>query len=136
VAFSVDLVNVNPNGDVAVRVDGDSHVVLAGKTISVTPESAGEAPRWRRATEDEAQWVELPEQPVGRQPMHHRCRAGHLEVFDLGSGLLAQPENWRKVGDDSEPADPLAGAAEPDTDTPPLTGSTVIDPQNTETENS
>lgn len=135
-AFSVELVNVNPRGDVSVRVDGDSRVVLAGATISVTPEAAGEAPRWRRATEDEEQWVELPDRPEGTAPMHHRRRAGHLEVFDLGSGLLAQTENWRKVGDDSEPADPLAGVAEPDPETPPLTDSTVIVPPTTETETS
>lgn len=133
-AFSVDLVNVNPRGDVAVRVDGDSRVVLAGGTVSVTPETAGEAPRWRRATEDEEQWVELPDRPEGKSPLHYRRRAGHLEVFDLGSGMLAQPENWRKAGDDSEPADPLAGVTEPDTETPSMTDSTVIVPPTTETE--
>jgi hypothetical protein len=128
VAFSVELVNVNPRGAQTLKVDGDTVTVQAEATVTVPPEVAGVAPRWRRATEDEAAWVLLPERPEGKSPMHTRQHAGHLEVFDLGTGLLAQPDNWRKAGDTSDPADPAHPGDQPvDADTP-ITGRPVPGP--------
>jgi hypothetical protein len=108
VAFHVEIENVNPYGAVDLRLDGDSIHVPANGKIKVTPEQAGQAPRWRRATEQEAALHGLTDLPAGVLPVHTREHAGHLEVFDLGSGLLAQAANWRKAGDTSDPADPLA----------------------------
>ncbi len=102
-AFVVELINVSPRGDVSVAVDGDRVVVEAGGVLKVTPEQAGEAPHWRKLTEaDDATLRANPE------ALHWRLRAGDVEVYDLGSGLLAQPENWRLKDDSSDPADPLA----------------------------
>jgi hypothetical protein len=99
----VELINTNPRGDVSVAVDGDRFEVEAGGTLTVTPEQAGEAPHWRKLTDaDDAVLRADPE------ALHWRLRAGDCEVYDLGSGLLAQPENWRRKDDDSDPADPLA----------------------------
>lgn len=135
-ALAVEVQNVSPIGDVQVFVDGESVVVPAGQTISVTPEAAGQAPRWRRATEDEAALAGVPAPGPG---VHIRERGGHVEVFDLGSGLLAQPSNWRKAGDTTAPADPLdAGGGqlvgEQDPEPITLADSAVVNP--TETENS
>lgn len=102
-AHQVEVRNVNPRGSVRVFVDGEHVEVDAGKVIKVTPESAGSAPRWRRATEAEAELLQYTP-----EAMHTREHAGHLEVFDLGEGLLAQPENWRLAADDGPAPDPLA----------------------------
>jgi|SRR5688572_5086574 len=101
-SFTTEVQNVNPEGAVTLFVDGESVTAGPGQTIKVSPEAAGEAPRWRQVKVDD---VGAPTEPV--DGMHTRRRAGHLEVFDLGSGLLAQPTNWRKPNDDSDPADPL-----------------------------
>lgn len=100
-ASFVTVRNVNPIGAVAAYIDDEHVEVPAGGTIDVTPEAAGKAPRWRRAEVDEQG------HPVDRiDQMHTRHRAGHIEVYDLGHGLLAQPSAWRLAGDDTEPADP------------------------------
>jgi hypothetical protein len=103
VAFSTDLVNVSPRGSVRLFVEGDTHEVAHEGTLTVTPETAGVAPHWRQADDDD-----LAALNVNPLAVHWRIRAGNVEVFDLGSGLLAQAETWRKVGDTSDPADPTA----------------------------
>jgi hypothetical protein len=103
VAFTTDLVNVSPRGSVRLFVDGETHEVDHGGTLTVDPETAGEAPHWRKATEADGAALR-----VNPEALHWRVRAGDFEVFDLGTGLLAQSETWRKAGDDSEPADPTA----------------------------
>jgi hypothetical protein len=85
--------------DRVVVVDGDRHEVKKDATLKVPAHVAGEAPRWRRVEVD-AQGLPTDDLPA----MHVRNRAGHLEVFDLGSGLLAQPDNWQTGK--GEPADP------------------------------
>lgn len=102
-AFEVELINVNPRGAVTVTVDGDRHEVAKDGLLTVTPESAGQAPHWRTMTVADDQV--LRDNP---EALHWRLRAGHGEVFDVGSGLLAQTENWRRSGDSEDPADPLA----------------------------
>lgn len=103
-AFDVELINVNPNGAVTVALDGDRIPVDRDGTVKVTPEQAGEAPHWRRATEAD-DWL-LRANP---EALHWRLRSGEIEVYDLGHGMLAQPELWRLASDpDAEPADPLA----------------------------
>jgi len=103
VAFVVELINVNPNGAVSVVVDGDRVPVDAGGILKVTPEQAGQAPHWRHATDDDDRV--LRQNP---EALHWRLRAGTIEVYDLGSGLLAQVDNWRRANDDDDPAHPLA----------------------------
>jgi len=103
VAFTTDLVNVSPRGSVALYADGDHHEVDAGGVLTVTPETAGQAPHWRQA--DDVDTTALAVNPLA---YHWRVRAGHAEVFDLGHGLLAQSENWRKAGDETDPADPTS----------------------------
>lgn len=101
-AFTVELINASPH-DRTVTVDGERHEVASGAVVKVTPEAAGEAPHWRKLTDaDDATLRANPE------ALHWRLRAGDVEVYDLGSGLLAQPENWRRADDDTDPADPLA----------------------------
>lgn len=100
-ASFVTVRNVNPLGAVSAFLDDEKVTVEAGETVDVTPETAGKAPRWRRAELD----------PNGEPAedlsvVHVRHRAGHIEVYDLGSGLLAQPDAWRLADDKSEPADP------------------------------
>jgi hypothetical protein len=96
-------VNVCPRGSVSLFVDDQHHEVAVGGTLTVTPETAGAAPHWRKA--DDADSAAL---AVNPEALHWRMRAGDLEVFDLGSGLLAQSDNWRKAGDTSDPADPTS----------------------------
>ena len=102
-AFTVNLINVSPRGDVSLYVDDQQHEVPAGGVLTVTPETAGEAPHWRRADDLDDQALRL--NPLA---LHFRVRAGALEVFDLGDGLLSQAENWRAEGDTADPADPAA----------------------------
>jgi hypothetical protein len=104
VAHSIDLVNVSPRGDVALFVDEQSHEVPYRGTLTVTPEAAGEAPTWRRATDEDVTML-----AYNPEALHWRIRAGQVEVFDLGEGLLAQTETWRIKGhEDDNPADPAA----------------------------
>jgi len=56
-----------------------------GAVIDVPDELAGSAPRWRRAKDgDDLKFGQV------------RQHAGHTEVYDLGSGLLAQTDLWSK----------------------------------------
>jgi hypothetical protein len=104
VAHTIDLVNVSPRGDVALTADEQQHEVAYLGTLTVTPETAGEAPSWRRATE-----VDVAVLAANPQAVHWRIRAGAVEVFDVGEGLLAQTETWRLKGhEDDAPADPAA----------------------------
>jgi hypothetical protein len=102
-ALFVDVKNVSGGARVVV-VDGDRHEVANGATVKASAAAAGTAPRWRRADVDDDG---TPTEPL--EQLHTRIRAGHVEVFDLGSGLLAQQSLWRKAGDESEPADPADG---------------------------
>lgn len=103
-AHTIDLVNVSPRGDVALSADDQQHEVAYLGILTVTPETAGEAPRWRRADDQDA--AALAANP---EALHWRVRAGVVEVFDVGDGLLAQSETWRVAGhEDEDPADPAA----------------------------
>lgn len=75
----------------ALSTFGISDVVQHGDVIDVPDELAGSGPRWRRLTgEDDAH------HPLNDPNAAHEYRehAGHPEVFDLGSGLLAQVGIW------------------------------------------
>jgi hypothetical protein len=100
--MSVDLVNVSPRGALALHVDDEAHTVDVGETLTCTPEAAGRAPSWQPASP-----AEVGLYSTGLLLVHTRIVGGRLEVFDLGSGLLAQTENWQPAGDTTEPADPL-----------------------------
>ena len=112
--------NVSPQGARELRVDGETLIVEPGGVIEVPPEVAGTPARWRVQEVDDAGTPVVDdltpsEAVVWLSLQHTRQRAGHLEVFDLGSGLLAQAENWRLASDDPEaPApDPLATGLPP-----------------------
>ena len=106
-ALFVEVRNVNPNGEIHATVDGSAVVVPAGRTVLVTPELAGEAPRWRPVE------VDADGNPVEHvDGMHTRQHLGRLEVYELGSGLLAQATNWRLASDD--PEQPAPGPLDPE----------------------
>lgn len=91
-ASSVQVRNINPVGAIVTFIDGEQRDVAAGEVITVSPEAAGEPPAWRQVAKlDDA---EQPVQEVGREYREH---AGHLEVRELGTGLLAQEGNWERV---------------------------------------
>lgn len=94
-AMWVEVRNINPIGAVATVLDGEAREVAAGEVVSVSPEQAGQGPRWRRVADGEV---------VGSH-QDTREHAGHLEVYDLGSGLLAQEANWEAVTDEKAGAD-------------------------------
>jgi hypothetical protein len=96
-----DLRNVSGD-DRRLHVDGETVIVKADETLQVTPEAAGRAPAWRTATDAEVDL--LLARPLA---MHSRRNGEQVEVFDLGEGLLAQPDTWR-------PADAAPGEAAPD----------------------
>ena len=102
-ALFVEVRNTNPLGAVAIAIQGEQLTVEKGGVIEVPPEVAGRAPRWRKATDDDAADV-----AAGR--VHSRERAGSLEVFDVGEGMLAQSDNWVDAGQpkDAPKPDPLA----------------------------
>lgn len=96
-ALLVSVRNINPMGDVTVHdpVTGDRIHVLAGATVSVSPELAGQGPQWRRVE------VDADGHPTERIDLvETRQHAGHLELLDLGTGLLSQAGNWEPVTDD------------------------------------
>lgn len=68
--------------------------IQPGQEIEVPAEMAGQPPHWRR--------VEPGEERVPFR--EYRQHAGHLEVHDLGTGLLAQLGLW-------EPATPVRATA-------------------------
>lgn len=102
-AFTVELINVSEAGARTLPIDGDRITVEPGGVVKVTPEQAGEPPHWRKA--DDADELLL---AVNPEALHWRIRAGAVEVYDLGSGLLAQPANWRRKDEKGDPADPTA----------------------------
>lgn len=67
-----------------------------GSVIDVPAEVAGSEPRWRVATEED----KVGDPVTGSQPLVRflptREHAGKLEIWDLGSGLLAQTDIWSK----------------------------------------
>ncbi len=74
--------------------------IQPGQEIDVPAELAGRPPHWRRLADGEQQ-----------VPWHeYRTHAGHLEVRDLGHGLLAQLGNWLPVTD-QPPAPQVGGTA-------------------------
>ncbi len=86
-AVFVKVRNINPIGPMVTVLDGEPREVAAGEVIQVTPEQAGRGPYWRPVAAGEI--VE------GHQQT--REQDGHLEVHDLGSGMLAQFTNWESV---------------------------------------
>lgn len=123
----VKLRNIDPRGDLELPlVDGEvRRVVPAGEVHTVSAEEAGTAPGWRKATDEEAAEFEaflgryaidaaevtslddlddehrrILGQLTGRE---YRFHGGDLEVWDLGSGLLAQTDVWEKAGRGSAP---------------------------------
>lgn len=64
-------------------------LIQTGDVVEVDAQLAGEAPHWRPLADDEPQypWRE-----------HRTAADGAVEVHDLGSGLLAQTDNWVKAG--------------------------------------
>lgn len=93
-AMWVKVRNINPIGAVLTVLDGEARTVGAGEVIDVSPEQAGSLPRWRQVADGE----------VVESHQETREHAGHREVRDLGSGLLAQVSNW-EVADDEKPAE-------------------------------
>jgi hypothetical protein len=89
-AMWVKVRNINPIGAVLTFVDGERREVGAGEVIEVSPEQAGQGPRWRQVADGE----------VVESHQESREHAGHLEVRDLGNGLLAQESNWEAVADE------------------------------------
>ena len=81
---------VAPDGGPRILPAAGNALVEHGGVVEVTPELAGEGPRWRRLIEDD------PFHPGNDQQAAHQYRehAGHLEVYDLGTGLLAQVGIW------------------------------------------
>lgn len=103
-ALFVAVRNINPLGAVLTVLDGEAREVGKGEVVQVTPEQAGQAPRWRRVA------VDADGSPTEVIEGHQETRehAGHLEVHDLGAGLLAQVANWDFVPDDDKGADETA----------------------------
>jgi hypothetical protein len=67
-----------------------------GSVIDVPAEVAGSEPRWRVATDEDR----VGDPVTGSAPLVKflptREHAGKLEVWDLGTGLLAQTDIWTK----------------------------------------
>lgn len=81
---------------------GIPDLVEHGATIDVPAEVAGEGPRWRRLDGESD-----PHHPINDPYAAHEYRehAGHPEVYDLGSGLLAQVGIWELVEHKTKDAD-------------------------------
>lgn len=71
-------------------IDPERQVIETGDVVDVPSDLVGAEPHWRRTTEDETQ--------ATRPHLEFREHAGHLEVRDLGEGLLSQVGNWEKTG--------------------------------------
>jgi hypothetical protein len=95
-AMWVKVRNINPLGAVLTVLDGEAREVGAGEVTEVSPEQAGQPPRWRAVAAGEV--VE------GHQET--REHAGRTEVYDLGAGLLAQVSNWEAVSDKADAETP------------------------------
>lgn len=94
-ALFVKVRNINPLGPVLTVLDGEARTVAAGEVVEVTPEQAGAGPRWREVVAGEV--VEPHQALRASQP------DGVLdEVYDLGSGLLAQFTNWELVTEEND----------------------------------
>ncbi len=100
----VQVRNINPIGAVLTVLDGEAREVAKGAVVQVTPEQAGVGPHWRKALKDEvvephqrirdSQGFEVPDRPQASFVVGDEAE---LEVYDLGSGLLAQVGNWEAV---------------------------------------
>lgn len=86
-AVFVKVRNINPLGPIVTVLDGEPREVGPGEVIQVTPEQAGTGPHWRMSNAGEI---------IGGH-QETRERDGHLEVYDLGAGMLAQFTNWEAV---------------------------------------
>lgn len=98
-AFFVKVRNTNPIGPVTLTDPdiGQRYHADAGEVIEVPPELAGQPARWRRVE------VDKDGHPTERHDLHEtREHAGHLELRDLGTGLLSQVGNWEAVTDDEQ----------------------------------
>ena len=89
-AMWVKVRNINPIGAVLTVLDGEARTVGVGEVVEVSPEQAGQGPRWRQVRDGE----------LVESHQETREHAGKLEVRDLGSGLLAQFANWEVVADE------------------------------------
>lgn len=91
----VKIRNVCALGELVVPLLG-GRLVPAGEEIQVPADIAGAPPAgWRPATARE----NVTDFPASRPT----ADGSDLEVLDLGSGLLAQPDNWQPA--DASPAD-------------------------------
>ncbi len=89
-ALFVKVRNINPIGAVMTVLDGEARQVGKGEVVEVSPEQAGEPPHWRAVADGEvieSHQALRPSTPDGVED----------EVYDLGSGLLAQFGNWEIV---------------------------------------
>lgn len=89
-ALFVKVRNINPIGAVLTVLDGEAREVGKGAVIEVSPEQAGAGPSWRRLVDGEV--VEAHQATRSSKP-----NGVDDEVYDLGSGLLAQASNWELV---------------------------------------
>jgi hypothetical protein len=98
---------VAPDGGPRILPDlsgsGVADVVQHGDVIDVPAELAGEGPRWRQVGKPEDDPLHPNHDPFGFYD--RREHAGHAEVFDLGSGLLAQVDIWQSVTGKTEKAE-------------------------------
>jgi hypothetical protein len=96
---------VAPDGGPRILPDlsgtGVSDVIEHGGVIDVPAELAGEAPRWRRVGEPDEDTHHPAHDPSGF--FDRREHAGHPEVYDLGTGLLAQVGVWEAVSRETAP---------------------------------
>lgn len=67
-----------------------------GSVIDVPAEVAGSEPRWRVATDEDKIGDPVTGSAALVKFLPTREHAGKLEVWDLGTGLLAQTDLWSK----------------------------------------
>lgn len=90
VASFVKVKNINPLGAVEIAIEGWKRTVGAGEVIAVPPEVAGHPAAWRAPQPgDDLTFLECVRNEDNDV----------ISVYDLGAGLLAQPENWELVAE-------------------------------------
>jgi hypothetical protein len=120
---TVLLRNINPLGAVDLPLIGREEgpdlehygtpgvgCLEPGEVFEVDADVAGHAPHWRPVTEaDSAEWLRCLE--VREVPAATEDEPAVLEVFDPGSGLLAQVGNYELVTSKRPKKDQAAGAS-------------------------
>jgi hypothetical protein len=93
-ATFVRVRNINPIGavDVVDLYTGAKFTAAAGEVVEVDPETAGQAPYWRPATEGD--FLRVHSGAVESREVDVIDGVSRLEVRELGNGLLAQVTNW------------------------------------------